>query len=214
MSGRFRRLAKVVTILALSSPAYSQFTSSAVAKAQLTVYVHNRAAAPAPTISRAQSGAGRAFLSAGIDLQWVDCGLAAALCQGDPASPSVKVTILPKSRVNDPGLLPAAFGLTLPTGVLVFSDKTRDLAESYRFSESQIMAMVLAHELGHALLGPGHAATGLMLGNLRAQEMRSFADGQLRFTAKQAEIMRALLTLCHSGVRQSEQARTHHLTCR
>ena len=206
-----RKLA--VAILASSSLVYSQPTSIAEARAQLTVRVYNVDRAPEAILLRAQRSVDRTFKCAGIDLQWVNCTFAGASCLACTSSPSIKVTILPKSRVREPGLSYAALGVTLPTGVLVFSDKIRNLAELYRLSESQILGMVLAHELGHAFLGPGHASSGLMVANLQSHDMHSFASGQLRFGTKQAEIMQAHLRSCHRGITEFDGSRVLHPAC-
>jgi hypothetical protein len=86
------------------------------------------------------------------------------------------------------------FGLTLPTGVVVFSNRLREFARCYGFSESEVLSMVMAHELGHVLLGLHHGSTGLMRAELKPNDLRSFISGALGFTRQEAELMEARLT--------------------
>jgi hypothetical protein len=197
MGSRSQHLAKLITVLAASCASYC----SPADGSKLIVRLHNRAEANARVLTPAQARINQVFKWAGVRLHWVDCTISKtretpeALCSDGPGAASIKVAILPASQVNAPQLSYAAFGLTLPTGILVFSDKIRELAQTYEFSDSQVIAIVLAHELGHGLLGAGHAPSGLMAPNMKPDDIRAFSRGQVRFTDSQAERMRARLTL-------------------
>jgi hypothetical protein len=57
---------------------------------------------------------------------------------------------------------------------------------------AEILACVVAHEIGHLLLGPNsHSRTGVMRGEWSAGELRGAAWGRLLFTPQQAELIRA-----------------------
>jgi hypothetical protein len=50
----------------------------------------------------------------------------------------------------------------------------------------------VAHEFGHLLLGPkAHSAEGIMRANWSRHDMENGAKGQLRFTDRQATLIRA-----------------------
>ena len=86
----------------------------------------------------------------------------------------------------------SAFGMTAGQKITVFYDKVHDYAAWYGVPESEVLALVLIHELGHALLGPGHVAgETVMMARPTANHVRSFSAGQLRFTAKQVEFMQS-----------------------
>ncbi len=56
----------------------------------------------------------------------------------------------------------------------------------------EILADVIAHEIGHLLLGANsHSPTGIMMGEWSPEELRGAAWGRLRFTPHQAELLRA-----------------------
>jgi hypothetical protein len=54
-----------------------------------------------------------------------------------------------------------------------------------------ILGYVMAHEIGHLLLGSNsHSRSGIMQGEWHGDQLRSIALGELLFTAEQAERMR------------------------
>ena len=56
-----------------------------------------------------------------------------------------------------------------------------------------VLAHAMAHEVGHLLLPHGHSDTGLMRADWDADDLWSAANGELNFTAGQAESIRRLL---------------------
>jgi predicted HD phosphohydrolase len=57
---------------------------------------------------------------------------------------------------------------------------------------AEILACVIAHEIGHLLLGPNsHSPTGIMKAKWSADELRGAGWGRLLFTPQQAELIRA-----------------------
>ena len=181
--------------------------------AELGVRVYNRAAVSRPTLKKAERHAGAVFRAFGTELNWIDCKVDSP-CEEETPSGGIKLTLLPKPRVIGQRLSENTFGLVLPTGVLVFPDRTGELARWYGVSQAAALGLVLTHELGHALLGAGHSSTGVMKAPLTARDLRSFAEGQLRFTAEQAALLRrvhtsrqvAFFQALSSSLRQKEEA--------
>jgi hypothetical protein len=56
---------------------------------------------------------------------------------------------------------------------------------------SVILGYVMAHEVGHLLLGPGHQPTGIMGARWNRDDLQRAACGQLCFSREQAELLRA-----------------------
>jgi hypothetical protein len=200
MGCKVRNLAKLGSVLAWSCwGLHSQPLSTASCGIKLTVRMYNLAGVDSNILSRAQSDADRAFKQAGIELNWVPCPFS-PVHEGPESSCDsflnlawTKITIVPKSMVNRQQLSYAVFGLTLPTGVVVFSKKVREFARWYGFPESEVLSMVLAHELGHVLLGKHHETSGLMRADLYPNDLRSFMSGTLRFTREDASLMQLQL---------------------
>jgi hypothetical protein len=69
-----------------------------------------------------------------------------------------------------------------------------------------ILACVIAHEIGHLLLGPNsHSPTGIMMGIWSPGVLRGAGWGRLRFTPQQAELIRGDV-LARSGERRASIA--------
>lgn len=71
------------------------------------------------------------------------------------------------------------------------------LANDVRASESQILGVAIAHEIGHLLLGSAHSRSGVMCGRWRRQHFELMSIGRLLFTPEettrlQAEVARRI----------------------
>lgn len=197
MSRRSTTLVLVVTLncvpLSISGPA------THVKAAELEVRVYNRGKIASSILSHAQNNAGRIFRQAGIELRWVDCMAPRTKCTQHPQCcedefpARIRLTLMPRSMLSAQSLSDDVFGVVVPTGILVFSDQTEGFARWYKVSESEILGMVISHELGHALLGASHTSVGLMTAHLDEDKILSFAEGRLRFTPEQASFMRSHL---------------------
>jgi hypothetical protein len=196
MGSKVQDFSKVGVVLAwtwLAPP--SQPSSMPACEAKLTVQIPFSAGQNADIASRAKRYVEQVFNWAGIELRWMYCTPSAIRDSairscGDPNSAWTRITVLAKPMVKTER---SVFGLTLPSGVVVFSDRIRGFARGYGFFESEVLALVIAHELGHVLLGLHHGSSGVMLAELRPQDVRSFMSGTLRFTQTEAALMQAHL---------------------
>jgi hypothetical protein len=57
-----------------------------------------------------------------------------------------------------------------------------------------LLGVVIAHELGHLLLGPGHAPSGVMRSAWGSREVRALTQRQLAFNREQRAKMQRLLS--------------------
>ena len=72
----------------------------------------------------------------------------------------------------------------------VYADRTRQLADRREFEV--ILGWVIAHELGHLLLGEhGHAAAGIMHARWRAQDLKPNGQAAMLFLPGEAKKIRA-----------------------
>jgi hypothetical protein len=70
----------------------------------------------------------------------------------------------------------------------VFFDQAMELHTSWNVGLSDILGTVIAHELGHLLLGSNsHASTGIMRSHWQGEELRRLSRGGLWFTNEQAD---------------------------
>ena len=83
----------------------------------------------------------------------------------------------------------------------VFYDRATELQSAWNVDLSDILGSVMAHELGHLLLGSNaHASAGIMEARWKDEELNRMARGNLLFTAEQANNMRAKLIAVRSTV--------------
>ncbi|MCC6585636.1 MAG: hypothetical protein IT168_02855 [Bryobacterales bacterium] len=86
-------------------------------------------------------------------------------------------------------------GIALTDRAFIFLPKIQQLAAAKQVPLSAILSVVIAHELGHLLLGPGHSPAGVMRPTCGNSEFDLAQRGQPGFTRHQARQMRARLGL-------------------
>jgi hypothetical protein len=119
-----------------------------------------------------------------------------------PADYVIRVVIVSRiSGLSRSEALP--LGLTPPgphragADVVVFHDHVEEFAQVRRKSVSSVLALVIAHETGHALLPvPAHASEGIMQGEWDPQTLDRADEHELRFTAQQGALIRSRLNDC------------------
>jgi hypothetical protein len=108
------------------------------------------------------------------------------------------------ARVSGPPLTDALpLGLTPPrlhfggADIVVFHDHVQDFAEVRRKPVSSVLALVITHEIGHALLPePAHSRVGIMQAEWDQQTMDLADNHELRFTTHQGALIRQRLNHC------------------
>ena len=168
----------------------------------VAVRVYNYAGVPVGTLAQAEEGAAGIFRQAGIGFFWVDCPLTkeeigrfpACTTIRDPLAPTLK--ILPEAMATGLHAPPGQFGITIqPHGSFVFFHRVEELAKVTGIALRVILSHIMAHELGHLMLGEGnHSASGIMSVDLHLKEFRAAEMGTpLLFSPQQAQRMRARL---------------------
>jgi hypothetical protein len=90
-------------------------------------------------------------------------------------------------------------GATKDDRVNIAYDRVRFICEVHNISPAKLLGSILAHELGHVLLGENHSPYGIMMATFRKQELQHVEIGDLLFSRSQATQMRARLQVV--GVR-------------
>jgi len=81
--------------------------------------------------------------------------------------------------------------------VVVFHDRVQDFAQARHKLAAAVLALVITHEIGHALLpAPAHTSVGIMQAEWDQQAMDQADDYQLRFTTQQGAQIRERLNHC------------------
>jgi hypothetical protein len=152
-------------------------------------------------VADAERHADRVFLRAGLNVDWVNCGGGpdASLdsrCAGTIPTGDLVVRIVPRARTLAEGIFGVSF-VAGDTGTYadVFFDPIQQLrALNQGPSLAAILGDVIAHELGHLLLGSNaHSRDGIMQPHWQAEQLGRIAKGQMQFTPEQASRMRTKL---------------------
>jgi hypothetical protein len=174
---------------------------------QFTVSVYNDAGVPPTVLDRAEQRARSIFARADLDVVWVNCPQAstedALACNRTDVSGYIALRIIPNAISSTSH---AVFGVAFlsPDGAGKYSDvfwkRAEDLHETSNLDLGSILGSVMAHELGHLLLGSNaHALSGIMRAHWEGEELRRIAMGTLLFTPRQAKLMRGKARLLESA---------------
>jgi hypothetical protein len=162
----------------------------------LVVKVSNQAGTAADVLDRAKAQANRIFMDAGVGIAWLDA-------QRDPeprcGGLHVLVTLLPPEtvrRLSTEGLSETALGSAAEgTGrVVIYPQRVLELAARIHTSAGELLGRVIAHELGHMLLPPGHSPLGIMTAGLDTDPRTS-----AHFTRSQTRAIRERIEATATG---------------
>ena len=168
---------------------------------QVVVSVYNDAQVPSDTLIRAEARASRIFSKAGVEIVWLECASKAAPddanCNHIGAGDHLGLRIIPAvaSTTGD-----AVFGVSYlasdGTGRYsdVFWKRALQLHANSNVDLAGILGSVMAHEMGHLLLGSNaHAINGIMRAHWEPGELHRIAMGNLGFLPEQARQMQGRL---------------------
>lgn len=192
MRGLAVSVATIGAVLSLGTPL-------AADGAALSVRVLNLVAVADEIDSRAYAVARSVYAEAGIDLTWVLCSAPRTACASPLGTREVWLRVAPGFAPPRPGLPPRALGFatvdpTLKTGKIatVYVGQIARLARQAETPFDTLLGLVVAHELGHLLLGSiTHERTGLMRSEWSAADLRSEDFTPARFSDTEAAELRA-----------------------
>jgi len=147
----------------------------------------------------AEAAAAALFHSVDIEIVWANCE---AGLEGDDAVQQHSFTL--RFRDGRPFIKPAAPGndtlgeafLQADEGgsiVEVYYQAAKTLAADKDVELTTLLGFVIAHELGHLLLGRGHAANGVMRAAWDHTDLEAIRRGCMKFSALEAAGMRRVL---------------------
>jgi hypothetical protein len=168
----------------------------------LTIFVDGDVPASSTELRRAAMDVIEILGAIRVVADWVFDGAPAA---GQAASAfMVHVAIVARTPVPPSSAAAVTLGMTLPArdgssaDILVFYDHVVEFARAHRTATPSVLALVVAHEVGHALLpSPGHASTGIMQAAWDGDAIDRASRHDLGFTPQQgAWIRQRLMTCC------------------
>jgi hypothetical protein len=179
---------KLILILAFVCCGWSEAASQK--DPQITVVVYNDAVISERVIKSAKETAGRIYHDAGVQIVWKD--------HGDTATGGTELFVRIVHRsLNLPG---EDFGIAFVGGdgrgvqADIFYSGIEQLTNNISTGAAQVMGHVMAHELGHLLLGMNsHSNLGIMQAHWSEQQLRLMSRGILKFDKLQAKAIGARL---------------------
>jgi hypothetical protein len=202
---------RLLTFLAVPAFAFAQNPPTITSlSAEVSISVHDYADVPTPLLAAAEDQARGIFRRAGLETVWLNCS--PKLEKVEPRScyfsdtTHLTLKIIPHAmnpKVRDRiDVLGTAYPNERGTGYFayVFYDRIQKIAQ-WRMLGHALLADVMAHEIGHLLLGSeSHSASGIMCAHWNYEELRYVAEGVMSFIPAQSKIMQDRLR-----IRQSEQ---------
>ena len=160
--------------------------SMAESTVRLTLVIYDHAHVGQETLSATQNTVSDIFAHANVQLNWRD-GFAYAAERHQALNPppedpaTLVIKLQPESEAVRYGVKSVCGGIGFPSGAIVFVrgfDPTR-------------LGYVIAHELGHMMLGANaHALVGIMRATLQPEDWEKAAQGTLGFTHSQNQQIR------------------------
>jgi hypothetical protein len=155
----------------------------------LLVMLQNDANVEADLARKAQAEVTRLFALIDIEVGWVT--------EVPPAGTRLRVVSLTMWVPSDQKVPASVLGYTQAapckrgTRAYVFWSRVERASSNFTASLDKVLAVAIAHELGHMLLPDGkHAKTGLMAAPWDPSHFRSAAAGLLLFSEASAELIR------------------------
>jgi hypothetical protein len=166
-------------------------------RATLVVRVYEAPTVSSQVMGRSCARVEALLAHAAVDVIWQHCfpDIADPACDGAPQANEVVVRLVS-------GVLPAgahACGVALvPRNapghfISLFPDCVHASADELRVGDDVVLGCSLVHEIGHQLLGPQHAALGLMQAQPRAVDWARAAHDGLVFTPAESRRLREAL---------------------
>jgi hypothetical protein len=169
----------------------------------LTIFVDRRVPVSPDELRRASMDVTRILGAIGVTTDWdLDQSFkdSARLARAAPTGFVVRVVIIARvSGLSRSEALP--LGLTPPgphlggADIVVFHEHVQEFARVRHKPVSSVLALVITHEIGHALLpAPAHSRVGIMQPEWDQQTMDQADDHELRFAAQQGVLIRQRLS--------------------
>ncbi|HST13212.1 MAG TPA: hypothetical protein VLL05_22735 [Terriglobales bacterium] len=193
-------MASRIKIVALSAILGFALTCVAQPKGypHITVIVRHPAEMPHAVLNGAEAVTMHVFDKAGVSVHWVNCPQSDGAflnpgCDDALAPVDLVVHVLPRAQSAANSVFGVSF-VDAGGGVYadIFLDRMQRLHEQNpSISFSRLLGYVVAHELGHLLLGEhSHSSMGLMQTPWRPEQLEKLGRGNLFFNSNEAAYLR------------------------
>lgn len=204
---QFRCSLAAAAVIAASSAASAEDTSTP----SLRLLVYNYAAVRSEWVRGARESVTRIYRDAGIDILWIDPlsdegRTSVELEARRSATFTVRVMIRPKRnwgqrKSNAESVMGDALPADACAGtVSLFYEQLLEVTGKYHQPIADVLALALAHEIGHVLLPPpSHSTAGVMQPTWDGDDIRRAVLGHPRFNPEQVDAIRKRVAGCRTN---------------
>ena len=185
---------------------------------QITIRVHDYAEVKSGVLLQAERSAGNILRKSGIESNWVVCRVgetpsADAACTRSMTPLDFVLNLLPRSMAQRSNFQDEVFGVAVESAekgfgfyASIFYDHVKDCAAHEHLDLAPLLGHVIAHELGHLLLGTrSHTVHGLMPASWTNKHLQAAERRALTFSAPEAQRLQiAMMTRRQSALRVAE----------
>ena len=206
----FRRVSLILIVWAVplstssATPTPARTPDALAPHVRLSVF--NDAGIPADTLAQAAARATAILAQSGVELDWLDCGRPdpsdfsqrATPCSAVAWPHQLSVRILPRGRSIGADIFGQAFVDRSGSGAYsnVYFNNLAANRENAQLSDGYMLGFVIAHEVGHLLLGSNsHSPVGLMQARWDSPALQSASRHTLFFTPAQSATLRSRLSV-------------------
>jgi hypothetical protein len=175
----------------------------------LVIRVENYSSATPATLIRAEREASQILQKTGLQTEWVNCAMEylaenrSERCRRSSGSDGIELRIVLQTQRKYSW--DSEFGYAVvPSFASVYYERVKGVAsyDNAAFEAPILLGCVMAHEIGHLLLGPNsHYQSGIMLARWERQQIRQAITGRLSFTEEEAHHIQREV-----AIRTSQQA--------
>jgi hypothetical protein len=199
----FRRAMGGMIVISLNVLLWGKIAAAKTAgneDVEITVLVQDSTKLSASVLKGAEKETARIFRAAGIGIAWVDCSGGSSrvddACYQVPGPAQFVLHVVSTGETSSDLVFGLAFLDEDGAGKYsdVFLDRIEEAHRAFGWDISRLLGTVVAHELGHLLLGnQAHSYAGVMTPVWRGEVLQRENMGCLLFTHQQASRMRRRL---------------------
>ena len=200
------RLIPTLMVLALFNNDVLAAAADRSPQAIVTLMLDARARIRPDEVARATVEVTRILGAIGVRVHWIASATGTNRLD-DRLEPVFTIHVIVLARTDRPDADALPLGLAPPAtalcgaDVVIFKEHVDEFARVHGRPVPLILGLVLAHEIGHALLPkPTHSSVGIMQAPWDHETMTQASDPGLRFTAQQGALIRARLNRSCSPV--------------
>jgi hypothetical protein len=187
----------ILSLLGVIALPMALFASDAELDPTITILVYNQAQAPPAILIGAEREAARILSHAGVRASWFDCSAwhseagSQDICQKGwgPMNIGLRVLAKPTRRLQD-----TRFGFAIIPGLasVYYDYQAHFVSDDVGLGQPLILGCVIAHEIGHLLLGPNsHSSQGVMQAEWGKRQIRQALMRDLLFSPEESQLIRA-----------------------